>query len=831
MGTFSEDLARRDDAALLALLLARPDLTHPAPTTLRALATHLTAHASVVQALMRLDAAALQVLESVSVLASLEAGPGHGRGPSTADVAHAITGSTRSTAATRDDRDTVTSTLGLLHERALVWRDGASRGGWRTAPGVDDALGAYPAGLGPNLRTAAPGEAGTFPTRGPVDLDDAPAGARELLAALTWEQPVGRVRTDGRHRAAVAWLVARGLLAVVDAEHVVVPRRAGLALRGGRTHRGLTRPPEPAGREAVQADVDAEAATAALETLRQVSTLLRTWSAAPAAVLRAGGLPVRELRRTALAIETDDATAASVVELAAQTGLVVDDGDDPASFVPVDLEEWTATPPGERWSQLVRAWTGSPRTPWAVGLRDERGTARAALAPDVERPWVAPLRRRVLEVLAHAAGTGLDAEQVHEVLAWSSPRAVPPLSAVTALLGEAQQWGVAALGALSSAGRALLAGTARDVAAALDTMLPTAVDVVLLQGDLTGVVPGRPSAALESLLELASDVESRGAGLTVRFTPASVTRALDSGMSGTALRDALATFSPAPVPQPLEYLIDDAARRHGTVRVGAALSYVRVADPAVAAALVAHRTLAPTGAFLLAPTVVAAQVPAAALVEAIRAAGVSPVLEAPDGTLLTASTDADTLRSVRPGARRAHAAALERRRAAARPDRLPGGPVALAEAEEERAAQVVRRLRSNAAARAAEAGSGDDRVHATAVPAAPSTSTPTIPGPRAAPAGTPDPVGALGVLREAAADGSSVRIEVVGARGLPESRDVQPLRVAGGRIRVRDLARDSELTVAVHRLLSATPLTGGTRTDDPSDSDRSSTDPTTRGAR
>jgi len=781
MGTFSEDLARRDDAALVALLTLRPDLLRPAPTTLRALVTHLTAHASMAQALMRLDRPQLQALESVSVLTSVSSGSGaSGTGPTTDDVVRALAGEAASPA----QREAVTGALRDLHERALLWHEDPGEEVWRTAPGVDEALGPYPAGLGPDLGGETPQ---------PPDLAAAPAGAAELLAALTWEQPVGRV-TSGRHQEVVAWLVRHGVLVAVDAEHVVLPRKAGLVLRGGRTHRGLEDRPVPSGAEVAQAAVDAEAATAALDLLRHTALLARTWAAAPAAMLRAGGLPVRELRRTALALETDDATAAAVVELAAEAGLVADDGDEPASFVTVDLDDWLSTPPAEQWGRLVRAWVHSPRTPWAVGTRDERGAARAALAADLERPWVVPLRRRVLAVLAQNPGRTLDAEQVHAVLAWSSPRAVPPVSAVAALLAETRSWGVTGRGALSRAGRALVAELEADGAAprtadgvaltaALDAMLPAPVEDLLLQGDLTGVVPGRPAAALESLLDLSSEVESRGAGLTVRFTPASITRALDAGMSGTSLRDALARFSPSPLPQPLEYLVDDVARRHGTVRVGTAQSYVRVADPAVAAAILAHRALDGAEAFLLAPTVVAAQVPAAVLAEAVRAAGSSPVLEAPDGHLLTGADVAAVGRARTRGA----GVAAGRRRATSRAvtEQRGGG------SDADRARAVVRRLRASGAD--TDGGSDDDG------PGATTTANAAAPG-------TPDPVGALGVLREAAASGSPVRIEVVGARGLPESRDVVPVRVDGGRIRLRDLTRDSDLTVAVHRLLSATRL-------------------------
>jgi hypothetical protein len=78
---------------------------------------------------------------------------------------------------------------------------------------------------------------------------------------------------------------------------------------------------------------------------------------------------------------------------------------------------------------------------------------------------------------------------------------------------------------------------------------------------------------------------------------------------------------------------------------------------------------------------------------------------------------------------------------------------------------------------------------------------------RDGPAAT-DPVHALAVLREAASAGTPVEMVVVGALGTPERRRVQPVSVDGGRVRVRDLDRDTDLTVAVHRISAVARVPG-----------------------
>ncbi|MCU1431306.1 MAG: hypothetical protein JWP95_411, partial [Actinotalea sp.] len=72
--------------------------------------------------------------------------------------------------------------------------------------------------------------------------------------------------------------------------------------------------------------------------------------------------------------------------------------------------------------------------------------------------------------------------------------------------------------------------------------------------------------------------------------------------------------------------------------------------------------------------------------------------------------------------------------------------------------------------------------------------------------GAPDPVLALALLREAVAEGREVWLEMIGPDGTPSRRRVRPLRVDAGRVRALDAEREAELTVAVHRLATVTPV-------------------------
>lgn len=89
------------------------------------------------------------------------------------------------------------------------------------------------------------------------------------------------------------------------------------------------------------------------------------------------------------------------------------------------------------------------------------------------------------------------------------------------------------------------------------------------------------------------------------------------------------------LPQSVGYLLSDIARKHGTLRGGPALSYIRSDDPALlhsaveAGADVALRQIA--------PTVAIAQAPLLQVITVLRAAGFQPVAEDGEGASLNIS--------------------------------------------------------------------------------------------------------------------------------------------------------------------------------------------------
>jgi Helicase conserved C-terminal domain len=131
--------------------------------------------------------------------------------------------------------------------------------------------------------------------------------------------------------------------------------------------------------------------------------------------------------------------------------------------------------------------------------------------------------------------------------------------------------------------------------------------------------------------------ESRGTATIWRFTPDSVRGALDDGWSADELRAELAAATDRPLPQPLDYLIGDVARRHGSVRVRGVRSCVTGAEAEISEIL--HtRSLRRLQLSRLAPTVLASPLEADDLLPKLRAAGFAPMPEDADGVVTVPPT-------------------------------------------------------------------------------------------------------------------------------------------------------------------------------------------------
>ncbi|MFF5665472.1 helicase-associated domain-containing protein [Streptomyces griseofuscus] len=869
--SLAEALRARDDASLAALLRSRPDLITPVPTDLTQLATRAGTRASVLRALERLDRFALQTAEALAVAPDPASGT-------------ALLGLMAGDAGDETVAAALPRALATLREQALVWGDDERLRLVRTArellapsPGHPS-----PTGLGPTVHEATSGmspgriqeivtTAGLASTHDSVSavtaltslfthrkkmaklLSGAPEGSLEVLSRLVWGPPYGQVTPEPA--AHLRWLLDRGLLLPTAPGTVVLPREVALHLRAGRAHREPEPLPpavEPAATHRPQG-VDAAAAGQAHTALATVEELLKDWDEGGPAVLRAGGLSVRDLKRTAVALDAPEPIAAFWVELAYAAGLLASDGEADERYAATPFyDEWLERPPAERWALLAEAWLTATRAPGLVGGRDAKDRTLSALGPGLDRSAAPEVRHRVLTLLAGLpAGAAPAPESILTRLHWERPlrgtagtprpgRDTPAEDLRTRLarwtLTEAELLGVTGRGALSTQGRALLgapgpgasdgpgpggpgpggpagasgmpgggepggpgdklpvhhhrapasapaaapsapaplvplspaeqAVATATAARLLAPLLPEPLDHVLLQADLTAVAPGPLERPLAEMLGVLADVESKGGATVYRFTPGSVRRALDAGRTAADLHDFLARHSRTPIPQPLAYLIDDVARRHGHLRIGAASAYVRCDDDALLTEILADKRATALRLRRLAPTVLAAQSDPAALLEGLRAMGFAPAAESAEGDVLIT---------------RAHAHRTPPRTA---PEPVPDGP------------PPPDGTLLSAAIRAIRAGD----LAATA-PRKP-TGTDPVAGemPRTSAAET------LATVQAAVLTGDSLWIGYVNAEGTASQRVIAPIRVEGGFVTAYDHTADEVRTYPLHRITGVAEL-------------------------
>ncbi|WP_425086281.1 helicase-associated domain-containing protein [Streptomyces hainanensis] len=272
------------------------------------------------------------------------------------------------------------------------------------------------------------------------------------------------------------------------------------------------------------------------------------------------------------------------------------------------------------------------------------------------------------------------------------------------------------------------------------------------------------------LMDAAADIESKGGATVYRFTPDSLRRALDAGWTPDELHTFLAEHSRTPVPQPLDYLVDDVARRHGRLRVGAANSYLRCEDEALLTQLIADRRAAPLRLRRLAPTVVVSDLSPDTLLTRLRDLGFAPAAESLEGALVTLRAEARRTPPRTP------------------PEAAPDSPPP---ADDTLLAAAVRAIRA-----------GDHAAGGTPAGAGAAARVPEAAGP---PPRTPA-VETLTTLQSAARAGAQVRIGYVASDGVAAHHVLSPVRVEAGFVTAFDHTADEIRTYPLHRITGAVTL-------------------------
>lgn len=321
--------------------------------------------------------------------------------------------------------------------------------------------------------------------------------------------------------------------------------------------------------------VDRLAAERAFAATAATAELLIEMEREPARELSKGGLCLPDSKRLANAMAIDLNTVSVFLALADRAGLVTREAG--AWLITEPGSSFLLQPSGGRWRSLAVAWFASlpteirgllgarPAVLWGDGLRDYIG-------------WLYP-----------AGGEWADQ--------W-----------VTVCMGDAELLGITANQAPSRAGLQLFAGNPDAAEAAITDLLPAPVEQVYLQHDLSVVAPGPLSPRVDSRLRTLADVEGRALASSYRISTSSINRAMAAGETAETILAFLSEISLTGIPQPLDYLIDEASARYGLLRVGelraeatavdgrqAARSYLRSDDEHLLGAVLVDQNMSTLG--------------------------------------------------------------------------------------------------------------------------------------------------------------------------------------------------------------------------------------------
>ncbi|MEZ2189248.1 helicase-associated domain-containing protein [Corynebacterium sp. CCM 9204] len=771
--TFSQWLSGVDDDLLTRILSHRPDTAWPLPPGIGALAARLQLRASVARATANLTALQLMVLEAVAVLG------GELHPVSAPDVVELVTGRLNTAEnPAQIDADTVSDTLIELIERALL------HGTPDRLRVTGEAMSSLPANW-----QLLPDPAGRTT---PLDEQTARARITELsprerriLDTLVASGGFGLTKDaapDADPDRPVPRLIAAGLLLRVDNRTVKMPAIVRGLLDGtGVTPQPLLPSPRTAPDGGLIADpraqrkADDEGAAAGMEVTRLIRRLITILGDQPVQCLKEGGIGVRSLTRLSRDLDCDEKTVHRLVCLGVSAGLLGRGEPDPAPsddpggelLAPTpDADRWLAAPPAIRWSILLDGWAGSVWAHWRMGRTDTRGRTIHLLSTATEYQGLPGVRQLVMaQFVRPPEGIALAAGELDEDLRFTAPVPASRIrpGTVCEIVSEATWVGALGHGIATTPLRALMRigadseaeSPAPALVTAAESVIPAPVDTLIAQGDMTILAPGPLAPELEFELTLAGDIESAGMASVFRITENSIRRALDAGRSGSDIRALLDQHTLGDLPQNIDYLITDVARRHGALRGGPALCYLRCDDEALLRQVAEAPGSQKVALRLVAPTVAVAQAPLIQVLDALRAEGFQPVAESATGASLDLRARPSRVRTENRGAR-------------------PSTPLAPGSIRD--VVETIRRgeAAQNAARTGRTATDGTGR---------------TVQGAQA-----------LGILQAAARSNRTVTLGFVDNHGQSGYRRVTPVMVSGGQVDAVDEDTGETQRFLIHRI-------------------------------
>ncbi|MBC7723517.1 MAG: helicase-associated domain-containing protein [Burkholderiaceae bacterium] len=283
--------------------------------------------------------------------------------------------------------------------------------------------------------------------------------------------------------------------------------------------------------------VDRIASERAFAATAGIAELLAELEREPARELAKGGIALPDSKRLAHAMAIDLATVPTFLSIGIDSGLVAREN---GAWLITDAgADWLLESSGSRWQVLATGWF--ERVPSDI---------RFLLRERSQSLWGTGLRRFV-DWVYPAGGEWMDGR-------------------IAAYTVAAELLGITANHAPSSPGLVLLADGPAAARTAMAALLPREIEQVYLQHDLSIVAPGPLTPRIDVRLRSIADAEGRALASSYRVSASSLNRAMAAGETAQSVREFLGSITLTGIPQPLDYLISEAARRYGLLRAGEA---------------------------------------------------------------------------------------------------------------------------------------------------------------------------------------------------------------------------------------------------------------------
>jgi len=326
---------------------------------------------------------------------------------------------------------------------------------------------------------------------------------------------------------------------------------------------------------ALSADEESRSTERAFDSVRLASQLVRESELHPLTLRQHDTLSAASAKRIALELAREPEEISAYVRVLLTAGAI--DRGTGSRATQREFLDWFEQPLPKRFVALAQRWL--ERSDHAL--------------------------RNVIREWASSAQTDLERTLEHMYPLASADK----VAELTELSVQATRLGLIVNGRISSLGLALISGKTDEAASLLEALFPQTVAQVYVQPDLSVIAPGPLESVAETTLLTFAGLESSGVASTYRITAATLEFALSSGFDEPSIRAFLERVSLTGIPQPLDYLLAEATRRHGSIVVqepsvqhrdeelsaARAQSWVTCADANVTAQLRVDRALSQLG--------------------------------------------------------------------------------------------------------------------------------------------------------------------------------------------------------------------------------------------